>query len=134
MTFTNYENSTTNNVDLAGGNGFLRSLTTHPQTVNVAADSLSADGSYGIDFRTIDVDYRSLLSGSCNHAINASAGIRNSSLDQNATLNYLINGLTTVQTDVALMARPTIWDRWRKTGWGIGLFVLRKECRQLSDR
>lgn len=100
VTFTNYENSTTDNVDLVGGNGFLRSLTTHPQTVNVAADSLSVDGSYGIDFRTIDVDYRSLLSGSCNHAINASAGIRTSSLDQTATLNYLINGLTTVQTDV----------------------------------
>ena len=78
----------------------IRALTTHPNTLNAFADSNAASARYDIDFQMVDVEYRHLLAGGCDYAINYFVGARYANLDQNFRGNYIINGVTTVDTDI----------------------------------
>ena len=92
--------TTTDSLTLPGGTGFIRSEVTHPNTANVAADSLAARASYDTDFQMVDLTYKSLLSGGCCHAVNYSVGIRYAHLDQQFHGEYSILGATSVDSDI----------------------------------
>ncbi|MEO1994664.1 MAG: Lpg1974 family pore-forming outer membrane protein, partial [Planctomycetaceae bacterium] len=99
-TFTNFQSHTTHHASLPGGTGFLRSLTTHPNTNNVAVDSLDVSSDYDIDFRVFDLDYRAMWCGNQNHVINYVIGFRYAHLDQDFSGDYTILGATNVSTDI----------------------------------
>jgi hypothetical protein len=73
----------------------IHSLTTYPTTASASANSLLASGTYGIRFRTVDTEYRRLIWGSQNAAINWSAGARYGHLGQNFSATELITPGTT---------------------------------------
>jgi hypothetical protein len=98
--YTWYE-STTNGEINTQAPLVIHSLVTHPGTASAAADSLVANTSYDIDFDLIDVDYRRLLSGGRNHAINYLVGARYGRLEQNFRSGQPISpGTTSVFTDL----------------------------------
>ncbi|HPM85097.1 MAG TPA: Lpg1974 family pore-forming outer membrane protein [Candidatus Anammoximicrobium sp.] len=60
----------------------LRSLVTHPGTLNAAADSLSASADLNVDFQFADLDYRAIWwLGECS-VVNWSVGARYAQLSQ----------------------------------------------------
>jgi hypothetical protein len=98
--YTVFESLTSDEVSLLGGSGFIRSNTVHPNTVNVAADSLAASATYDIDFEMADANFKGLIWGGCNHSLNYLLGFRYATLEQDFLGTYSINGTTTVETDI----------------------------------
>lgn len=88
----------TTGIPFAGS--FIRADTVHPNTVNVAGDSLSANTNYHMFLHTGDVNYKSILSYSECHALNYLVGIKYARLDQEFEGIYSINGTTKVDSDV----------------------------------
>ena len=74
-----------------------------PTVANVGATSIESGADYRISFQQVDLDYRSLLYGSQNSAVNYFAGVRYANLDQEFTaaqVTGVATGLTTVATDI----------------------------------
>lgn len=105
IAYTNYQSSVDGQRQLPGGGGgapnaFLRSELAHPNTQNVAADSLFASGTYGIDFQTGDVAFSKTLHGDCNQRLNGSIGFRYGNLEQDLRVNHAILNNVLVETDI----------------------------------
>ena len=98
--FWNYESDTSAAGTLPGNGNFYRAELVHPNTQNVANDSLSADLAYAIDLKMADFEYKSVLCGDECHVINRVIGVRYASMDQDMTTNYRINGVTTVNSEI----------------------------------
>ena len=102
--WTSFQSNASDSVVLPGGdplpNAFLRSEVVHPNTVNVASDSLSASGNYGIDFESVDAAYSKTLVGNCDYRLNGSAGFRYGGLNQDLTVNQQIQGAVDVYGDI----------------------------------
>ncbi|MGH7202166.1 MAG: Lpg1974 family pore-forming outer membrane protein, partial [Planctomycetaceae bacterium] len=98
--FTNWESNTNDFISLPGGVGFVRADLVHPNTLNVAADSLSARADYDISYKLADINYRGLIWGDCRWAVNYLLGVRYGNLDQNLLAEYSILGVTTVETNI----------------------------------
>jgi len=102
--WTSFQSNVSDGVVLPGGdplpNAFLRSEVVHPNTVNVASDSLSADGNYGIDFESVDAAYSRTLVGNCDYRLNGSAGFRYGGLNQDLTVHQQIQGAVDVTGDI----------------------------------
>ncbi len=102
--WTSFQSNASDSVVLPGGdplpNAFLRSEVVHPNTVNVASDSLSASGNYGIDFESVDAAYSKTLVGNCDYRLNGSAGFRYGGLNQDLTVNQQIQGAVDVTGDI----------------------------------
>lgn len=74
-----------------------------PSIPNVGASSIQAAARYDIQFQQLDVDYRSLLYGTCDSAVNYFAGLRYANLEQRLHAEENIGvpvGFTTVNTDI----------------------------------
>ena len=74
-----------------------------PSIPNVGSSSNQATARYDISFEQLDVDYRGLLWGSCDSAINYSAGVRYANLEQRFSAEENIGvpvGFTNVNTDI----------------------------------
>jgi len=74
-----------------------------PSIPNVGASSIQASARYDIRFQQIDLDYRGLLYGTCDSAVNYFAGLRYANLDQRLTAQETIGvpiGLSTVRTEI----------------------------------
>ena len=75
----------------------------HPSVITSGATSISAFSTYDIGFQTLDLDYRALLWGNCNAALNYSLGMRYAHLEQEFLAQQAIftaAGLTTVATQI----------------------------------
>ena len=75
----------------------------HPSVFTSGATSISAFSTYDIGFQTLDLDYRALLWGNCNAALNYSLGMRYAHLEQEFLAQQEIfsaAGLTTVATQI----------------------------------
>ena len=75
----------------------------HPSVVTSGATSISAFAAHDIDFQSLDLDYRALLWGTCNAAVNYTVGLRYGHLDQDFLAQQEIfsaAGLTTVATQI----------------------------------
>jgi len=131
-TFWHYEGNTRSGLDLPGGTGFVNSEIVHPNTLNVASDSLSATANYGIDFQMVDVAYRRVLRHGDHYAINGSIGLRYANLDQDLNSTFSILGATMVNTEIdydgvgpriGLDAELELDDGWLLYGQGAASFL-----------
>ena len=74
-----------------------------PGIPNVGASSIQSSAEYDIRFQLVDVDYRSLLYGTCNSAVNYFAGLRYANLEQNFRAQQDVGvpiGLASVATEI----------------------------------
>lgn len=104
FSWSNYQSNEESQTQLPGGgpapNAFLRSDLVHPNTVDVAADSLVTSGQYGIDYSLLDAGYTKTLTGDCGHRLNGTIGFRYANLEQDLRAQHQILGTTMVQTDI----------------------------------
>lgn len=98
--FTHYESHAFDQTSLPGGAGFLEAELVHPNTTDVATDSLAASASYDIDFELADINYKGIVWGGCDYALNYVLGFRYGRLEQDLRARYRIEGLTTVDGDI----------------------------------
>ncbi len=112
----------TNSSIQAGNGAVLASLVMPPNVQNCGTQSLSSTASYNITLNRVDLDYRHLLAGDCDWAVNWLAGVRYAGLDQDFSSKQLAGvpaGLTDVTTKIGF------------DGLGIGLgidILLRRPC------
>jgi hypothetical protein len=74
-----------------------------PSIPNVGTTSIESSANYYIRFQQFDVDYRALLYGTCDSAVNYFAGVRYANLNQNFRAQQDIGvpfGLATVNTEI----------------------------------
>lgn len=100
FTYTEWQGNT-NDVLGATAPNVLRPLVTHPSTFNVGSDYLDGAANYGIRFKTMDIDYRSLIAYCCDYQIGYTLGIRYGQLQQNFRADFAANGTEFVDTNVS---------------------------------
>ncbi|HUG93292.1 MAG TPA: Lpg1974 family pore-forming outer membrane protein [Planctomycetaceae bacterium] len=100
LMYTDYESSVNDLATLPGGTGFLRATLVHPNTTNVATDSLSAEADYDIDFQFGDLGLSHDLWRDCESRLTGIAGFRYARLDQDLKATYSILGVTTVDSKI----------------------------------
>jgi Legionella pneumophila major outer membrane protein precursor len=74
-----------------------------PSIPNVGASGIAASADYDIRFQQVDLDYRGLLYGTCDSAVNYFAGLRYANLEQNFRAQEDVGvpaGLTNVTSDI----------------------------------
>ena len=74
-----------------------------PSIHSVGASSIQASADYDIRFQQVDLDYRGLLYGTCDSAVNYFAGLRYANLEQNFRAQEDVGvpvGLTNVTSDI----------------------------------
>jgi hypothetical protein len=74
-----------------------------PSIPNVGASSIQASAEYDIRFQQFDIDYRGLLWGDCDCAVNYFGGLRYANLEQRFRASEDVGvpvGLTNVRTDI----------------------------------
>ena len=102
--WTSFQSNVNDSVSLPGGNplpnAFLRSEVVHPHTVNVATDSLTASGNYGIDFETADAAFSRTLIGTDDYRLNGIAGFRYGGLTQDLAVHQQIQGAVDVNSNI----------------------------------
>lgn len=100
--YTWFESDTTSGINASGAN-VLDFSVGHPSVATSGATSLSATAAYDIAFRIVDVDYRHLLWGDQDAAIDYTVGVRYGRLTQDFRAQQAIfagAGLTTVDTNI----------------------------------
>ncbi len=101
-TYTRLESDAEGRLAAAPGR-VLASQVTHPSQASCGANSLAAVASQDIEFQLVDLDYRHLLWGDCDAAINWLAGLRYAQLEQRFWAGQntgVATGLTDVVTDI----------------------------------
>jgi hypothetical protein len=98
-TYTYFHSATDARVEAPAGT-VLRSLLTHPGTLNCAAGSQAAAAGYDINFDLIDLDYLHVLCDSCDFTLRGLVGVRYARLEQQLFSEFSIVGLTNVVTDI----------------------------------
>lgn len=98
--FTRWDVNEESSVRRQGGAGFVRAELVHPNTANVAADSLFATANYDIGFQLYDASYKGLIWGGDDHFLNYVIGLRYGHLDQDLVAIYSINGATRVDSEI----------------------------------
>ncbi len=103
-TYSWFESDTEN--DIAAAPGTVLNLDVgHPSLLTSGAGSRAATAVYNLDFQILDIDYRSLLCGSCDAAIDYTVGLRYAHLSQDFVASQDIfagAGLTSVATQIDL--------------------------------
>ncbi len=100
--YTWFDADTTDSIVALPGN-VLNLAVGDPSVDIVGATSIASSADYRITFQQVDLDYRSLLYGTQDSAINYFAGLRYAHLDQDFTASQDVGvptGLSTVTTDV----------------------------------
>ena len=101
-TYTWFESSTEDEITATPGN-VLNLMVAHPSSLTSGATSLRSSAEYDVDFQLLDLDYRSLLWGTCDAAVNYAVGLRYAHLSQDFVAAQEIfagAGLTTVDTQI----------------------------------
>ena len=84
VTYTQFESTAVDQVfppTIPGGGGVVGSLVHHPGAA-ITASVGPVDAAYGIDFKLMDIDFRSLFRSCDTYWLNYSAGVRIAHLDQ----------------------------------------------------
>jgi hypothetical protein len=96
-------NTGTNDQIAASAGNFLIFQPSVPNIPNVGAANAQAAARYDIQFQQLDIDYRGLLYGTCDSAVNYFAGLRYANLEQRFGAQENVGvpvGLRTVNTDI----------------------------------
>ena len=97
----------------------IRSLVSHPSSLSVATDFLSASASLEIEYDTLDLTFRHLFVGGDVYAVNYFLGARYGRLDQMFESTFVDNEIEDVRSDVD----------FEGVGLRIGLEAERHSCR-----
>jgi len=101
LTYTMFQSSTMDEVNLAGGGPVLRSLVLHPSLPNANSNFLNANAQLDIDFDFIDADYRAVWWSSDRAVVNYLLGLRYTRMDQDFNATFSGAGTTdSMVTDV----------------------------------
>jgi hypothetical protein len=98
-TYTEWQGNTHDALSATAPN-VLRPLVTHPYAANVASDYLDGTANYGIRFKTIDLDYHSLIAYCCDYQIGYTLGFRYAQLQQHFRADFAANATEFVDTNV----------------------------------
>jgi hypothetical protein len=99
--YTMFESDTSSQVGPAPFGFGVQGLLFHPQTGQAAATGVGpATAVYNISFDAVDLDYRQLISRSCNHKVNFLIGLRYASMEQQLLHSLPVLGQDTVDTDI----------------------------------
>lgn len=99
--YTWFQTSANDGLNLPGGGGsFIAAETVHPNTINVAADSLSTSAIHDLRLQVADLNYKALIWGEDDFAINSVVGLRYANIEQQFGGVYSILGTTTVDTNI----------------------------------
>lgn len=99
-TYTFFETTRTDRIDLLNPNNVIQSSVLHPSTVAAATGGTFATGAHDIFFDMVDVDYRKLFSWDNCHQYNWLLGARYTKLEQQFRHEVGILGSQTVATDI----------------------------------
>jgi len=101
-TWTMFDADTTSRTDLTSGiiGTEVVSLLVHPTTAAANQGAIFSDATYSLEYDTIDLDYRELLTCDCWRETSMIIGARYANLEQNLAANTRINGNETVLTDI----------------------------------
>lgn len=100
--YTWFEDGTNDSITATNGNVLIFQPGV-PSIPNVGASNNEASARYDISFEQFDIDYRGLLYGTCDSAINYFAGLRYAGLEQRLRAQEDIgapDGIATVNTDI----------------------------------
>lgn len=104
--YTYFRSNATDAVTIAPGD-VLRSLVTHPNTMNAATDTLDANARQDIDYDLVDIDYRGLILGcesctdnKCAIVLNGILGGRYVNFEQEFRSNFVDLDTTSVDTNI----------------------------------
>jgi hypothetical protein len=78
----------------------IRSLVTHPSSLNATADSLDANASGQVRFQTLDAAYRGLVASCSDYEVGYLVGVRYTRFEQAFTANYSNVDLENVTSSV----------------------------------
>jgi hypothetical protein len=98
-TYTMWESGTSDRVDRTGAN-VIDPLLVVDSTKTAGITGTYAQGQYDLSMDLIDLDYRELLSCSCDHRVDVVLGVRYGSLEQQVRAETPVNGNETVITDI----------------------------------
>lgn len=101
-TYTRFETDVEGRLAATPGH-VLVSQVTHPSQASCGSNSLASQASQSLEFQLVDLDYRQLLWGDCDAAINWLAGLRYAQLEQRfwgSQNTGVATGLTDVATDI----------------------------------
>jgi hypothetical protein len=118
--YTSFQNEVTSTVNATPGTVLIFQPGV-PSIPNVGASSVQASATHDIEFQLVDVNYRGLLFGSCDGAVNYFGGVRYANLNQLFTAEEDVGapiGITNVNTEIA----------FEGFGVGIGLDAMRRSC------
>ena len=100
VTYSQLDATTNDAITVAGGTGpVVRSLVS-PLPINAAVDSLDAEAHLFVQFKTLDVDYKSLIAYGDDYRLAFVLGLRLAKLNQEFDALFETNGFDTVNTDV----------------------------------
>jgi hypothetical protein len=100
--YTWFETDTSSTINATPGN-VLVFQAGDPSIPNVGGTSIQSSADYYLRFQQVDIDYRGLLYGTCDSAVNYFAGVRYANLNQAFRAQQDIGvpiGLTTVNTEI----------------------------------
>ncbi|HUT09555.1 MAG TPA: Lpg1974 family pore-forming outer membrane protein [Thermoguttaceae bacterium] len=99
LTYTRFESTSANQISADAGQ-VIRSMVSHPSTLDAIGDGLDAGARHAMDFHLADLDYRKTFACGRHYSMNYLVGIRYAGLNQDFTAQYSVIGLETVQTNV----------------------------------
>lgn len=96
-----YVNSWTESLTLPANTGWIRSEVTHPSTASIFNDSLTARAREDVEFLMGDLELEWLVHRSFSRAFTFNLGVRYAEIEQDFQGNYLIDGPTTVDSEIS---------------------------------
>ncbi|NUQ03448.1 MAG: hypothetical protein HUU31_06155, partial [Anaerolineae bacterium] len=102
LSYFRFETDDADRLDLdpGAGNNVIRSLVTHPATLNQAFDSLSASAAHSIQVDQVDLTGWMSFGDGCAVSIHGLGGLRFGRLEQEFRSEFQILGRTTVDTNI----------------------------------
>jgi hypothetical protein len=100
MTYSQLDADANDNLVVPGGTNVVARSLVSPPILNAAIDTLDAEAHLFVQFKTLDIDYKSLFAYNCDFQAAYVFGVRYAKLNQEFNALYLVNGFETVETDV----------------------------------
>lgn len=85
--YTYFRSDTADTID--AGNGLLRAMVLHPGTPDAAADYLTANANFSIDYDLADIDYRHVFIRRDNYCVNWLLGLRYAHIGQEFNSEFI---------------------------------------------
>ncbi|MCI0360197.1 MAG: Lpg1974 family pore-forming outer membrane protein [Planctomycetaceae bacterium] len=100
VTYAQLDADANDTLVLPGGSNFLARSLVSPLPINAAVDGLDAEAHLFVQFKTLDVDFKNLISYCDDYRVAFVVGARFAKLNQEFDALFTVQGFETVETDV----------------------------------